>query len=166
MMIHLPMRIDLARREVNGRDGLLYPIDRLERTTNALYFSRAGAQHPDIAYQERWLLPALGCVVIRWTMREGIEPFDCGWYIDLDGIEVTDEHWTVTDRYLDLIVFEGARYQVLDADELADAIETGEIALPDALDALRALNVLSVALRQHDNSVAALLAEHAPGLPG
>jgi uncharacterized protein len=165
MVIHLPMRIDLAHREVNGRDGLLYPIDRLERTTNALYFSRVGAQHPDIAYQERWLLPALGCVVIRWTMRERVEPFDYGWYIDLDAIEVTDEHWTVTDRYLDLIVFEGERYRVLDADELADAVEASAIALPDALDALRALNTLSVALGRHGNSVAALLAEYAPGLP-
>ncbi len=159
------MRIDLVRREVNGRDGVLYPIDRIEIANGAMYFSRVGAQHPAIAYQERWLLPALGCVVIRWTMREGRAPFNYGWYIDLDGIEMSDEHWTVTDRYLDVIVREGVAYEVLDADELAEAIEANAVALPDALATLRSLDVLCDALRRHRNSVTALLGEFAPGLP-
>lgn len=153
------------RREVHGRNGVVYALDRLELADGAMYYGHAGAQHPAIAYQERWLLPALGCVVIRWTMREGRAPFNYGWYIDLDGIEVSDEHWTVTDRYLDVIVREGVAYEVLDADELAEAVEANAIALPDALATLRSLDTLCDALRRHHNSVTALLAEAAPGLP-
>ena len=87
MHVHLPTRVDLVRREVLGRNGVLYPLDRLELAHGAMYYSHPGAQHPAVAYQERWLLPALGCVVIRWTMHEGRAPFDYGWYIDLDGID-------------------------------------------------------------------------------
>ncbi len=130
-----------------------------------LYFGRQGANNPGIAYQERWLLPEQGWVVIRWTMQPGVEPFAYDWYVDIDRVDIEDSRWTITDRYLDMIVREGQGYEVLDADELAEAVGLGAIMLPDALSSLRSLDALCKALRRHDFSMLSLLQELAPGLP-
>lgn len=163
---HPPIRLDLPNRTVSARDGLFYPIDRLAVSDGALYFGRHGANNPGIAYQERWLLPDQGWVVIRWTMHPEAEPFAYDWYVDIDRVDIDGEHWTITDRYLDLIVREGHGYEVLDADELAEAVGSGAIILPDALSSLRSLDALCKALRRHDFSMLSLLQELAPGLPG
>lgn len=108
-------------------------------------------------------MPDQGWVIIRWTMHPEAEPFDYDWYVDID---IQDERWTITDRYLDLIVRENLGYEVLDADELAEAMATGAIATADALDSLRALDSLCKALRRHDLSMKSVLQEVAPGLLG
>lgn len=161
-----PIRVDIPSQMVSARDGLFYPIDRFAVSDGALYFGRYGAANPSIAYQERWLLPEQGWVVIRWTMHPDVEPLGYDWYVDIDRIDIHDGHWTITDRYLDMIVRENLGYEVLDADELADALASGGIAVADALSSLRALDGLCKALRRHDFSMLALLREVAPGLPG
>jgi predicted RNA-binding protein associated with RNAse of E/G family len=160
-----PTVIDVAARTVSARDGRHYPLDRLTTTGDSLYFARRGAADPRIAYQERWLLPARGWVVIRWTLHAGAPPLGYDWYVDLDRIEVTGHCWSVSDRYLDATVREGVGYEVHDADELAEAIESGALVLSDGLAALRALDELCKSLRRIDFSVARLLEEFAPGLP-
>jgi predicted RNA-binding protein associated with RNAse of E/G family len=163
---HPPIRLDLANQTVSARDGLFDPIDRLAVSDGALYFGRHGANNPGIAYPERWLLPEQGWVVSRWTMHPEAEPFAYDWYVDIDRVDIDGEHRTITDRYLDLIVREHLGYEVLDADELAEAMETGAIAKSDGLDSLRALDSLCKALRRHDFSMKSVLQEVAPGLPG
>lgn len=165
MTSHPPIRVNIASQTVSARDGLFYPLDRMSMAEGALYFGRHGANNPGIAYQERWLLPEQGWVVIRWTMHPDAEPFGYDWYVDIDRVDVHADRWTITDRYLDMIVREGQGYEVLDADELAEAVGLGVIALPDALNCLRSLDALSKALRRHDFSMLALLQEVAPGLP-
>ncbi len=69
------------------------------------------------------------------------------------------------DCYLDVAVFEGSRYEVLDADELAQGLTAGDISVEEAARALESLNRLCRLLASNGFSGAALLAELAPGLP-
>lgn len=60
------------------------------------------------------------------------------WYVDLVTVEGADEGFIVRDFYIDLIVASvGMPYKTLDIHEFADAIEVGDIDLPDAIDGLR-----------------------------
>ncbi len=162
---HPPTVIDVSLRAVSARDGLFYPVDRLALSGANLYFSRHGANDPRIAYQERWLLPERGWDVIRWTLEPGVDQFGYDWYVDIDRIERVQDRWSITDRYVDVTVREGIGYEVLDADEMADAVECGNMAIEDALSALRALDDLCRSLRRFDFSVRELLRELAPDLP-
>jgi predicted RNA-binding protein associated with RNAse of E/G family len=64
-----------------------------------------------------------------------------------------------------MVIYEGRRYEVQDADELADALETGEITLAEAASALRSLHTGTGILAGNGCSGAALLTRYAPGLP-
>ncbi len=164
-MRHPPTLIDVVARTASARDGHHYPLDRLTIAGDSLYFARHGAADPRIAYQERWLVPARGWVIIRWTLHAGAPPLGYDWYVDLDRIDVAGNCWTINDRYLDATVREGTGYEVHDADELADAIESGELALSEGLAALRALDDFCKSLRRLDFSVTRLLKESALRLP-
>jgi predicted RNA-binding protein associated with RNAse of E/G family len=87
------------------------------------------------------------------------------WYIETDLIDVSGGTWNVRDGYLDVCVVEGLRYDVEDAGELADAVRDGDIPLSDALEALRALDLLCQTLRTNGCSGHALLRQFAPSLP-
>ena len=69
------------------------------------------------------------------------------------------------DGYLDLEVWEGRRYHLQDAHELAEGLAAGEISVSETVHALDALGRLCEALKRADCSVRAVLAEYAPGLP-
>lgn len=156
--------VDVAKRQVCDRDGCWYDLDRLEVSGGALYYARAMTNFDLVTYHERWLLPDQSLSVTRFTWAPGVEPhFD--WYIETDLIDVARPLWTVRDGYIDLGVFEGSRYFVEDADELADALESGEIPVAEAAVVLRALERLCEELRSNGNSVSALLSGHASGLP-
>lgn len=62
-----------------------------------------------------------------------------GWYIDLIAIEEAGpDRLVVHDLYVDLIILPASRrYEVLDLDELADAVTTGVVDLPTATTVLR-----------------------------
>ena len=50
------------------------------------------------------------------------------WYVDLVTVEQTDDGLVVRDMYIDFLVPPGAeRYEVLDLDELADALVAGHL---------------------------------------
>ena len=165
MTSYPPIRVHIPNKTVSARDGLFYPINHMAFSDGVLYFGRHGAENPSIAYQERWLFPEQGWVVIRWTLHSDGKPLGYDWYIDIDRTDIHDGHWTITDRYLDMIVHERVGYEVLDADELADAVAAGRIEVAEALRSLRSLDGLARSLRKHDFSMLALLQELAPGLP-
>jgi len=60
------------------------------------------------------------------------------WYVDLVKIEDEGNLIRVRDLYLDAIVpTDGRPYRMIDAEEYADAMEAGELSVPDAIDGLR-----------------------------
>ncbi len=105
------------------------------------------------------------CPFVR-AERAQAQPFGFDWYIDIDHVAIDDDCWRIEDRFLDVIVYEGRSYQLLDADELAEGIEAEEITVAESVAALRSVHLLVTALRQLEFSGAALLSDFAPGLPG
>jgi predicted RNA-binding protein associated with RNAse of E/G family len=156
--------IDAAAATVRERNGAVCALDRLEVAGDRLYYGRPTPDIDLFSYHERWLLPDRGWVVNRFVFRRP-DASDMSWYMETDRIEVNGPLWSVHDGYLDLAVYEGARYELHDAHELADGIAAAEIPLDEALNALRSLNDLCLALRRHGFSGRSLLEEYAPGLP-
>ncbi len=156
--------IDVAGARVEERDGCWYPLERLAVSGDTLYYGRPVTGIPLFTYHERWLLPAQGWAVSRFVFAPGV-PAPMDWYIETDLIEVDGPRWRIRDCYLDVELYEGVRYELRDADELAAGLRARQIPLAEALSALEALHRLCGALRTHGFSGAALLRAYAPGLP-
>jgi predicted RNA-binding protein associated with RNAse of E/G family len=156
--------VDAAAKTIRDRNGRTYALEDVVVADDLLYFHRR-LKNDYFWYQERWLIPARGWVVNRFAFQPHRLELAIDWYIETDVIERDGGRWHVRDGFLDVFVDEGRRYHVDDADELADAIERGELPLAEATAALRALDSLCDELRANGCSGAALLRDHAPGLP-
>ncbi len=156
--------IDTARRQVRDRNGLTYPLDAVTTGEHGLYYARPIEGNRLFSYHERWMLPKQALAVSRMAFHaHRTDAVD--WYIETDLTDVSGDSWSVRDGYLDVRVHEGVRYELEDAGELADAIAQNDLPLSDALEALKALDLLTEALRRNGCSGHALLAELAPSLP-
>jgi predicted RNA-binding protein associated with RNAse of E/G family len=156
--------LDTAARQVRDRNGTWYPLDELAVAGGALYYARPIEGSDLLTYQECWLLPEQAWVVNRFRFHDHL-PHLLDWYIETDMTEVDGPLWRIRDGYLDIRVLDGSRYEIEDADELAEGLAAGDIPMADDVLALAALNRLCVALHRHHFSGAALLAEYAPELP-
>jgi predicted RNA-binding protein associated with RNAse of E/G family len=164
MARHRGVDVDTAARRVRDRDGCWYPAENLVVSEAGLYYYRDFPDGELFSRNEKWLLPGPGWVINRLSFLPHVpDPLD--WYIEPDSVQVDGSIWRVRDAFLDLEVYEGVRYELLDADELADGLAAGEITLAEALVALQALDKLCGALRRHGFSGRALLVEFASGLP-
>ena len=156
--------IETETRRLRDRNGLWYTLDCLTVAASGLYHARETPGAELFSYHERWLLRDPGWAISRFVWRPN-RPERVDWYIETELIEVDGAVWRIRDGYLDVNVHEGVRYELEDADELADAIAAGEIPLLEALTALRALQQLCAVLRLNGFSGRALLEEFAPDLP-
>jgi predicted RNA-binding protein associated with RNAse of E/G family len=142
-----------------------FALDRLEIANHRLFYARAIPEDASVHYQETWLIPDQGWAVTRFAFRDHLRTGAIDWKMEPDLVRQDGSLWRVTNGLLDLDVYEGARYDLEDADELAEAMSTGAISLEDGFAALHALNSLCRALRRHGYSGRSLLREYAPGLP-
>ncbi len=163
MVRHRGAVVDVKQRCVCDRDGEWYPLDRLEVAGNTLYYARA-VNYKAFDYHERWLLPEQGWSISRLRWTAGWHE-DFQWYIEMELIDVEGSLWTVLDGYLDMMVWEGLRARLDDADELGDGLVAGSISAREAASVLRSLDRLCDALHENGNSGAALLERYAPDLP-
>jgi predicted RNA-binding protein associated with RNAse of E/G family len=172
MTRHAGADIDTITRRVRDRDGLWYPLDRMVVADGGLFYSRpigsSAEQHrvPGqlFHFHQRWILPKQGWVVNRMSYFPDVpEPMD--WYIEPEIITVNGDTWRIRDSYLDVEVYDGLRYCVDDAGELAQGLRDGDISVREAAKALEALDQLCVSLKRLDFSGRALLAAYAHGLP-
>jgi predicted RNA-binding protein associated with RNAse of E/G family len=155
--------VDAAARTVRARDGVTYPLDDVVVAGDLVYLARPGTSEA-FWYMERWTIPSQSWVVNRFAFNpHRTDAVD--WYIEPDVIERDGDLWRITDAFIDVDVYEGQRYHVDDADELGDALASGEITPAEAAAALRALDRLCDELRDNGCSGAALLRRHAPALP-
>jgi predicted RNA-binding protein associated with RNAse of E/G family len=100
-----------------------------------LYLARDVIDHPSIRALESWLLPELGLRVTDWFYPPGHER-DEYLYVDVVRIDVEATRWRTEDHYLDLVVRTGRSAEVLDTDELLDAVVAGLLDRPTAQAAL------------------------------
>ncbi len=89
-----------------------------------LYLARDVDDHPSIRALESWLLPKVGLRITDWFYRPGHER-DQDFYLDVVRIDTDTRRWRTEDHYLDLIVRVGRGVDVLDTDELLDAVLAG-----------------------------------------
>jgi predicted RNA-binding protein associated with RNAse of E/G family len=164
--------IDIKAQRIRDRDGAWYPVDGLTVTPNGLFYARmVGVKDPIkrapgqlFFHQQRWILPKQGWVLNRFDFFADVpEPSD--WYIEPELVTVSDDLWSVRDGYIDVEVWDGLRYHIDDADELAEGLTSGEITIDDAVAVLHALDRLVDALKSCGISGQTLLAEYAPDLP-
>ena len=155
--------VDVEARTVRERDRVVYPLERLQISPAGIYHGRPVEGGP-FRYKERWLLPAKGWCVNRFSDHVGRVP-EWHWYIEPEIIEVSGDRWTIRDAFIDFYVFEGLRYELEDIDEFAQGIAEGELPPHEALAILHATNSLITSLRDNGFSGAALLRDFAPGLP-
>lgn len=167
MSRHHGQLIDLRARTLRLRDGeTVVPLDRLEVGEAALYCAFQYPAHARFHSLESWFIREHGWVITRFHLLPGARPMAMDWYVDIDRVDVDEGRtWRSTDRYLDIAIHDGRRYEVWDADELADGLEQGAISLENALAALRDLDLLCRELRRCGFSGRALLADYAPALP-
>ena len=60
------------------------------------------------------------------------------WYVDLISVESAADNYTFLDLYVDAVVtFDDRGYRVLDLNELADAMESGDLSSSEVCDGLR-----------------------------
>ncbi|MGH3688456.1 MAG: DUF402 domain-containing protein [Pseudonocardiaceae bacterium] len=89
-----------------------------------LYIARDVIDHRSIHALESWLLPELGLRITDWFYSPGHE-WEGQFYLDVVRIDVDARRWRTEDHYLDLVVRTGCGVEVLDTDELLDAVTAG-----------------------------------------
>ncbi|MGH4023867.1 MAG: DUF402 domain-containing protein [Pseudonocardiaceae bacterium] len=100
-----------------------------------LFLARDVVNHPSIQAIESWLLPEVGLRATDWFFHPGHER-DQDFYLDVVRIDVQGRRWRTEDHYLDLVVRAGRGVEVLDTDELLQAVVAGLLDHPAAQSAL------------------------------
>lgn len=156
--------VDVGARTVRDRDGRVHAAKELAVTEHGLYYHRPIDGFDVFFHQERWILPAHGWVINRFAFYpQRTDKID--WYIETDLIEIAGDEWRVADGYLDVLVHEGLRYDVDDADELAEGMQAGEITVGEATAVLLSFGRLCRELMANGCSGVELLSRLAPTLP-
>ncbi|MGJ4103167.1 DUF402 domain-containing protein [Corynebacterium macclintockiae] len=152
-----------------------------EHPSPMLYMRRPTPGHPRFHYLESWLVPHLDIRLNKFHFFEGIEPTQ-DLYIDIAFIDIDDATtpatWRTRDLYVDVVTHlpeapsqeqsqlsskyapgtsSKTKVQVLDLDELGEALLAGYITAEDARRALDSTQRLLDGLHEH-GSVAEWLA--------
>ncbi len=152
-----------------------------EHPRPVLYMRRPTPGHPRFHYLESWLVPHLDIRLNKFHFFEGIEPTQ-DLYIDIAFIDIDDATtpatWRTRDLYVDVVTHlpeapsreqsqsssnyapgtsSKAKVQVLDLDELGEALLAGYITAEEARRALDSTQRLLDGLHEH-GSVAEWLA--------
>lgn len=123
------------RRCVHKQGGEVEALEYLSETSNGLSYLALfdEVRHPKLWCRESHVLPKLGIEISRFGYREAYRPenpFD--YYIDIVQVPEQGECWTVRDLYLDVLVFDGERAEILDTDEYLAALQEGHLATDEA----------------------------------
>lgn len=115
--------------------GFIRAVREYRVESFGLYLARDIVDHPSISAIESWLLPAVGLRATDWFYRPGHER-DQDFYLDVVRIDIHGRCWRTEDHYVDLVVRDGHDVEVLDTDELLDAVIAGLLDRPTAQAAL------------------------------
>ncbi len=126
--IHPPKRetFDLAARTNTDPKGIVRTVDDYALQPWGLYMARPTPGRVQFHYLESWLLPELGLRVSIFHWNPGHER-EQDFYLDVCDIRTDGDIWQTEDHYLDLVVHAGDRTDLLDVDELLDALHVGLI---------------------------------------
>ena len=124
-----------------------------------LYMARPAPGRAQFHYLESWLLPSLGLRVTLFHFNPGYER-DQDFYLDVGRITVDGEVWQTEDHYLDLVVRSGAGVELIDVDELFEAVRQ-DLVTPETAEAAVQTAVAAIdGLARHGYDVGRWLADH------
>ena len=158
-VIHPPKRetFDVATRTNTDPKGIVRDVDVYAVQPWGLYMARPTPGREQFHYLESWLLPALGLRATVFHFSPGHER-DQDFYLDVGRITVTGQLWHVEDHYLDLVVRTGAGVDLIDVDELLEAVGEGLLSAEDAENAVQTATVAIDGLARHDYDLGRWLA--------
>lgn len=137
-------------------EGLEYAHETAAGLTYCALFNEA--RGPKLWCRESHVLPKLGIEISRLGYREAYrpsKPFD--YYLDIVQVPEQGERWTVRDLYLDVLVFDGERAEILDTDEYLAALQEGHMDAREAACALETTHNLLNGLARHGYNLEAYL---------
>ncbi len=126
--------------------------------SNELVYVAEYDDHPESLAMRAQVLPDLGLQIVRFDYRKPKRPhanFD--YYVDMVRVVEQGERWVVRDLYLDVLVYEGKRAEIIDTDEYLAAIEEGHLNAKEAAYALETAHQLLNGLAKHEYSLEAYL---------
>lgn len=161
MHIHPPKRevFDVAARTNTDPKGIVRDVDVYEVRPWGLYMARPAPGRAQFRYLESWLLPSLGLRVTIFHFNPGHER-DQDFYLDVGEFTVDGDVWHAEDHYLDLVLRIGRGVELVDADELLEAVVEGLVAVEAADRALQTAVKTIDGLARHGYDLDRWLADH------
>lgn len=124
-----------------------------------LYMARPTPGRAQFHYLESWLLPSLSLRISVFHFNPGYER-DQDFYLDVGPIVVDGQVWRTEDHYLDLVVRTGSGVDLLDVDELFEAVSAGLVTPENATAAVRTAAFAIDGLAANGYDVDGWLANH------
>ena len=116
---------------------------------NELVYVAEYDDHPESLAMRGQVLPDLGLQVVRFEYRKPKRThanFD--YYVDVVRVSERGKRWVVRDLYLDILVFEGKRAEIIDTDEYLAAVQENHLGAEEAAYALNTAHTLLNGLAQ------------------
>ena len=124
-----------------------------------LYMARPTPGRAQFHYLESWLLPSLSVRVSVFHFNPGYER-DQDFYLDVGAIVVDGQVWRTEDHYLDLVVRTGSGVDLLDVDELFEAVSAGLVTPENATAAVRTAAFAIDGIASNGYDIDAWLSDH------
>lgn len=162
-MIHPPKveRFDLRAMTNTDPKGIVREVETYRAEPFGLYLARPTPGRAQFHYLESWLLPQLGLRITDFHYNPGHDVEDrSDFYLDVVEITREGEVWRTQDLYLDITLQNQQRAEVLDVDELLEALLHGELTQEAGESALRTAFSTVRKLAEHGYDLADWLATH------
>ncbi|MDP9168064.1 MAG: DUF402 domain-containing protein [Actinomycetota bacterium] len=159
--VHPPKHevFDVRARTNTDPKGIVRDVDVYAVQPWGLYMARPTPGRAQFHYLESWLLPSLSLRASIFHFNAGYER-DQDFYLDVGPITVDGQIWHTEDHYLDLVVRTGAGVELIDVEELFDAVEQG-LLTPATADRATQTAVAAIdGLARHDYDLGRWLASH------
>ncbi|MBJ7339025.1 DUF402 domain-containing protein [Mycolicibacterium sp.] len=159
--LHPPKRetFDVAAHTNTDPKGVVRDVDVYDVHPWGLYMARPTPGRAQFHYLESWLLPSLSLRASIFHFNPGYER-DQDVYLDIGPIVVDGQVWRTQDHYLDLVVRTGTDVELIDVDELFEAVRLDLITPDTARVAVQTAVAAVDGLARHGYDLGRWLADH------
>ncbi|TPG32293.1 DUF402 domain-containing protein [Mycolicibacterium hodleri] len=159
--MHPPKRetFDVAAHTNTDPKGIVRDVDEYHEQPWGLYMARPTPGRAQFHYLESWLLPSLSLRASIFHFNPGYER-DQDFYLDIGPILVDGQVWRTQDHYLDLVVRTGTAVELIDVDELFEAVRQGLMTSETASAAVQTAVSAIDGLSRHGYHLDQWLADH------
>ena len=160
IQLHQPKTetFDTATGTNTDPKGIVREVDDYHEHPWGLYMARPTPGRRQFHYIESWLLPAWGIRATDFWFNPGYER-NQDLYLDIVSVDRDHTTWRTTDLYVDIVLRTGQGLDILDTEELLEALTAGLLTTAQATDALRtAYDTIDGLARHHYNLMSWLAA--------